>query len=781
MKCTPARLKLVLISLLTLLSLLTCAFLFWQSVREHDATLDAANRQLLGNARSLAEHAAQILGQTDRTIRSICQGIEQRGGNRKISEQQLHLLLKQQTEGLRQIGTVMTTDAAGISAATGLNYPHKPVSVAERDYFRYHQTTPDGGLHLGRPVMSKVINRMIFTLSRRITLPDGSFGGVVVVSFPLDYFDQFYRSVATRPDLQTVLLRTDGWLLAASPHDERAYQVNIRDKELLSSRIYQAPFGVFRNQLAGFDNTDRQIGYARLAAPFDNLVAAVTVSRSSILADWKQSLLMNVSAALLLLSVTVLLGFLLLKRLRDLEAAGAALQENEARFRSIFERANTGIAFADLNGNLLQSNESIMRFLGYKADELTLLNFSAITHPEDREAELGLYSEIMAGTRNEYRIEKRYLTKNGATVWGDLAVTAIRDESGQPVNFVGLVVDITERKLSEQALGFAKEAAETANQAKSRFLATMSHEIRTPMNAIQGMTHLLRTTTLDARQTEYLDCVNEASANLLTIINDILDISKIEAGKMELEETVISLPQLLDSTLAMLRVRSAEKELRLELASDPALPGQIVGDSVRLGQVLCNLLGNAIKFTEQGGVTLQVTLQSSEAQAATIRFEVIDSGIGIAPEHQALLFQPFTQADNSISRRFGGTGLGLSISSELVHLMGGELRFASTPGEGSTFAFSVRFRLPDNLLPDTVGNIAFAVSNPAASVPLIQELLQLLDKQNMSALRQFEELRSRLGGVAAAEQQVIHDCILRLDFIGARTLLQRLAEKLVIP
>ncbi len=781
MKCTPARLKIVLISLLTLLSLLTCAFLFWQSVREYGATIDAANRQLLGNARALSEHAAQILDQTDRTIRSICQGIEQRGGNRKIPELQLHQLMKLQTEGLRQIGTVMTADAAGISVATGLNYPHKPVSVAERDYFRYHQTTPDGGLHLGRPVISKLINRMIFTLSRRITQPDGSFGGVVVVSFPLDYFDQFYRSVATRPDLQTALLRTDGWLLAASPHDERAYQVNIRDKELLSSRIHQAPFGVFRNQQAIFDNADRQIGYAVLAAPFDNLVAAVSVSRSSILAGWKQSLLMNVSAALLLLSVTVLLGFLLLKRLRDLEAAGAALQENEARFRSIFERANTGIAFADLHGNLLQFNESISRFLGYKADELVGMNFTEITHPEDQATERGLYGEIMASTRNEYRIEKRYLTKTGATVWGDLAVIAIRDESGQPVNFVGLVVDITERKKSEQALEFAKEAAETANQAKSRFLATMSHEIRTPMNAIQGMTHLLRTTTLDARQTEYLDSVNEASVNLLTIINDILDISKIEAGKIELEETVISLPQLLDSTLAMQRIRSAEKRLRLELASDPALPGQIVGDSVRLGQVLCNLLGNATKFTEQGGVTLQVTLQSSEAQAATIRFEVIDSGIGIAPEHQALLFQPFTQADNSITRRFGGTGLGLSISSELVHLMGGELRFASTPGGGSTFAFSVRFRLPDNLLPDAVGNIASAVSNPAASVPLIQELLQLLDKQNMSALRQFEELRSRLGGVAAAEQQVIHDCILRLDFIGARTLLQKLAEKLVIP
>jgi PAS domain S-box-containing protein len=785
MRCTPARLKTVLISLLSLLSLLTCSYLVWQSIREHEFALDAANRQLLGNARSLADHASQSLGETDRILRSICKTIEQQGGVQHLQEQHLHLLLKQQSEGLRQIGTILVANAEGRSAATALNFPQKPVSVADRDYFLFHRNNLKGELHLGRPVLSKVINRKIFTLSRRINQADGSFGGVVVVSFPLDYFDRFYQSVATRPDLHTILLRTDGWLLVTSPDNEQAYKVNTKQKELLSQRIHQAPYGTFRNTQAGYDNTDRQIGYARLAAPFDTLVAAVTLSRRSILANWQQSLVMNVTAALLLLLVTITLGLLLLKRLRDLESTEAVLRESEARFRSIFERANTGIAFADLHGNLLQFNDSFTRFLDYQPDELVGLNFAEITHPEDRETELGLYTEIMAAKRNEYRIEKRYLTKTGATVWGDLAVTAIRDTSGQPLNFVGLVVDISERKQSEQALAHAKEAAETANQAKSRFLATMSHEIRTPMNAILGMTHLLNTTALDARQTEYLSCIREASGNLLAIINDILDISKIEAGKMELEQTVISLPQLLESSLAMLRARADEKMLQLALALDPALPGQVIGDPVRLGQVLSNLLGNALKFTEKGGVTLQVVLQALQPQVATIRFEVIDSGIGIAYEHQTLLFQAFTQADNSITRRFGGTGLGLSISSELVRLMGGELRFASTPGAGSTFAFSARFRLPATYAADITCDVL--TSQPDYQLNLLElrtcidELQQLLDKQNMHALRQFERLQVSLGTVATDEQQLIQDCILRLDFSGAKSLLQRLAEKLAIP
>lgn len=795
MHCTPARLKLVLVSLLALLSFLTCAFLLWQSLRERDAALDAANRQLLANARSLAEHTWQSLGEVDRLLIRVTAEIQRNGGLENWREQELHQLLKHQAAGLRQIGTIMVANAAGQSAATAANFPQKPLSFTDRDYFIYHRNAHNSTLHLGRPVLSKVLDRMIFTVSRPLTRPDGSFDGVVVVSFPLDYFDSFYQSIATRPDLEASLLRTDGWLLMASPHDDHAYQINIAGKELLSTRLTQSPSGLFRSLQAGYDNLDRQVGYARIGTPYHQLVAVVTVSRASVLKNWQQSLVMNVSAALLLLLVCVSLGLLLVKRLQDLESTEQALRKSEAHFRSIFERANTGIAFADLQGCLLQCNDSFAALLEYPPEQLRGIHFVAFTHPEDALLEQDLYQQVMEGERDDYRLEKRYLTRTGRTVWVDLSVAAIHDTDGKPLNFVGLVVDITERKAAELELSQAKQVAEDASLAKSRFLAIMSHEIRTPMNAIQGMTHLLLQTHLDARQAEYLTSINEAGAGLSTIINDILDISKIEAGRMQLEQTTLDLQQVLGSSLALLRIKAEQKGLRLTLEADANLPGCLQGDPFRLGQILNNLLGNAIKFTEQGNVVLRVTLQSQQDQTVVIRFEVIDSGIGIPQEYQAGLFQPFTQADTSIARRFGGTGLGLSISSELVHLMGGELRFASEPGAGSTFAFAIPFTvLPDEPADGRLSETVRAVrSSQRAAVPavqpspttelapLINELRLLLEKQNMVAVRQFEKLQQQLVGLADDELQELQNRIRHLQFTEAARLLSRLAEKLGIP
>ncbi|WP_161794856.1 PAS domain S-box protein [Desulfonatronum thioautotrophicum] len=376
----------------------------------------------------------------------------------------------------------------------------------------------------------------------------------------------------------------------------------------------------------------------------------------------------------------------------DRKRTEEALIRAETRYRSIFERAVTGIAFADEHGSILTHNESFQSLIGYTTEELIGMNFRQFTHPDDFSRELQFYQQMAAGDRDDYRLEKRYITKSGQILWVDLSVAVVRDEQGRLSNLVGLVVDISERKQVERELVQAKDAAESASRAKSDFLANMSHEIRTPLNAVIGLTQLCLEYDLEPRLRDYLQKVLRSSRMLLAILNEILDYSRIESGRLFLEQRFFPLASVIDQLTTLLEAQVREKGLTLSLHVEPDVPHFIEGDSLRLEQALSNLLGNAVKFTAQGRVDLRVSVQHRDAARVLLRFVVTDTGIGISPEIRDHLFTMFTQADTTTTRKFGGTGLGLAISRRLAEMMDGDLEFESVPGQGSTFIFTAAFR-----------------------------------------------------------------------------------------
>lgn len=372
-------------------------------------------------------------------------------------------------------------------------------------------------------------------------------------------------------------------------------------------------------------------------------------------------------------------------------------KESEALLRASDERFQQSLNFATigawdwdiLTGELVWSDQIALLF-GYPAGNLetNYENFIGAVHPDDRDnLENAIKACVEEGSL--YEIEHRVVWPNGEIRWLHERGDVTRDEDGNPVHMLGVVQDVTETKNILEALQLAREDAEAANRSKSSFLATMSHEIRTPMNAIIGMANLALQTELNAKQQNYIQKVSISAESLLGIINDILDFSKIEADRLEIESVDFRLDKVLDNLSNLVGLKAEDKGLEFVFDIDPNVPLALIGDPLRLGQVLVNLGGNAVKFTDKGEVIVGCKVIDSTDTGVTLRFSVQDTGIGLSTEQKGSLFRAFSQADGTISRKYGGTGLGLVISKRLVELMGGELGVSSEPGKGSTFFFSV--------------------------------------------------------------------------------------------
>jgi PAS domain S-box-containing protein len=369
-------------------------------------------------------------------------------------------------------------------------------------------------------------------------------------------------------------------------------------------------------------------------------------------------------------------------------------EEKLQKLSQAVEQSPGIIVISDTNGNIEYVNPQFTQVTGYSIDEVIGKSLFFMEMQEDNKEKYSEMIEAMASGK-EWRGEIRHKSKNNVVFWEYVCYSPIINSEGVITNYLRVSEDITERKLMSENLFRAKEAAEAANRAKSEFLANMSHEIRTPLNGIIGMTNLTLQTELTEDQRENLNIINSCAELLLRVINDILDYSKIEAGKMILENVKFDFLNLLEKTYKSHVVHADEKGLRLSYTVQKGIPRILVGDPGRLQQVLNNLISNAIKFTDVGEVKITADIVEIRDDSVKLKFSVSDTGIGIDREKIGLLFKSFSQVDSSITRRYGGTGLGLAISRQLVEMMGGEIWVQSKKEKGSTFYFTASFKRKD--------------------------------------------------------------------------------------
>ncbi|MEY2518735.1 MAG: hypothetical protein QOF24_494, partial [Verrucomicrobiota bacterium] len=435
------------------------------------------------------------------------------------------------------------------------------------------------------------------------------------------------------------------------------------------------------------------------------------------------------------------------EELREAKVA-ATLREGAERYNFLADTVPQIIWTARPDGGLDYYNKAWFDYTGLTLEETRDWGWGVVLHPDDLQHAIDLWTRSFT-TGENYEVEYRFKrASDGAYRWHLGRALPMRDELGEIVQWVGTCTDIDDARCSKEMLQTAndelglrvlertselhaaKEAAETANRAKSEFLANMSHEIRTPMNGIIGMTDLALETELNRDQREYLGMVKSSAHSLLSLINDILDFSKIEAGKLELESIDFSLRDCIGGMLKPLGIRADQKGLELVADIHSDVPDQLIGDSMRLRQILINLTDNAIKFTERGEIVVSVSSQSITEDESELHFSVSDTGIGIPQEKQKAIFEAFAQADGSTTRTYGGTGLGLSIASQLIQKMRGKISIESKVGEGTTFHFTARLARHAALSPakqarqDLQGLRALVVDDNAVNRRILSEMLR---------------------------------------------------------
>ncbi len=485
----------------------------------------------------------------------------------------------------------------------------------------------------------------------RTTLPPA------IWQFNYDYLNNFVDALFVDNRMVYAVILTDDEILvfrSRPPEDEKTYDA------------FRRRPGWYTAGEADIAYNGRRIGTVRLVLSQKGL--------------YKDLIINTLSAIALMAAVLVVIA-----------RYYARLRASEKGYRALHDNAIEGIFQSLPDGRFASVNPAMARMFGFSGPEEMRREVQDIARdlyvrPEDRRSILKALKE----DGHVYEFEAEARRRNGRTFWVSISVRSVRDAQGAVRYFDGMVLDVSERKEKEKALD-QQRAAEASARAKSEFLANMSHEIRTPMNAVIGLTELALRTDLPARRTDYLKKIQASSRTLMGIIDDILDFSKIDAGKLALETTPFDLDTVLENLSDLFAEKAGGKGLTLTISTDPAVPGNLVGDPLRLGQVLINLAGNAVKFTREGEIQVRVAPEAVDDETARLRFSVRDTGIGIPPEQVGRLFDSFTQADGSTTRQYGGAGLGLTISKRLVEMMEGEIQARNNPDGGAVFTFTAVF------------------------------------------------------------------------------------------
>jgi PAS domain S-box-containing protein len=660
-------------------------------------SLDRSKTQHQQRAQTLTQNIAVALNQNvsnriqkiDLTLRTIVDELERQLSDKGLDTAAVTAMLSRHEQRLPEVEALRIADANGLVILGKGVSTQNPASWGDRDYFVHLREHADGGLQISKPRIGRVAKQYIIGFARRYNYPDGRFAGVISAPIALEHFTQLLGQFDLGIHGTLILRDTDFGLITRIPAlpGQAVGAVGNADvsqefRKLANSGVQTSTY-YLNNSPDGFE---RILTFRRMVgAPM--LVIAGSAS-NDYLEDWYQERNRAVGAAVGLLLFSGVLGVLLLRLLAPSQSDQAQIKESENRLRAIVENEPECIKVIDKEGRLLQMNPAGLRMVEADTHQQVagqlLVNLIA---PEYREAFLEMHRRVIGGEPMQMEFE----------VLGLHGGRRMLETHAVPMQVLGEVVhlavtrDISERKAYEDGLKHAKKAAEAANIAKSRFLATMSHEIRTPMNGILGMAQMLLQPNLqDEQRNDYARTILSSGQTLLSLLNDILDLSKIEAGKFQLESTAFAPEAMMHETINLFAGAAQTKGLELDCQWHGASDQRYLADSHRLRQMLSNLVGNAIKFTRSGQVRIEARAMERTEGTSVLEFAVSDTGIGIPADKLDLLFKPFSQTDSSTTREFGGSGLGLSIVSHLAKAMGGETGVSSELGQGSRFWFRVK-------------------------------------------------------------------------------------------